>query len=280
MAFSPDGKRIASAGQDGTVKLWDAATRQETLALKQVQVRTLAFSPDGHRLASASGDRTVRVWDARPPEDEPSTSVVQGEADRLVQSLFDELLVREDVLDRLRARGDLSPAVREQALALAGRHPVDANRLNEASWRLARHPGFEPLAYLRAVHLAEAACETSPENGLYLNTLGVARYRAGQHREALDVLNRSLQVNTRAGIPYLVDLEFIAMARHQLGQSVEARETLDRIRDVMKDHPESASNDANAFLQEAAGLIERPTSTGAGAPGLGRREEGHPPRPR
>ena len=66
MAFSPDGKRLASASLDRTVKVWDAATGQETLTLKGHTGWSLsvAFSPDGKRLASASGDRTVKVWDA------------------------------------------------------------------------------------------------------------------------------------------------------------------------------------------------------------------------
>ncbi len=68
MAFSPDGKRLASASGDRTVKVWDAATGQETLTLKghTGDVWSVAFSPDGKRLASASDDRTVKVWDARP----------------------------------------------------------------------------------------------------------------------------------------------------------------------------------------------------------------------
>ena len=66
MAFSPDGKRLASASTDRTVKVWDAATGQETLTLKghTDQVTSVAFSPDGQRLASASDDETVKVWDA------------------------------------------------------------------------------------------------------------------------------------------------------------------------------------------------------------------------
>jgi len=67
VAFSPDGKRLASVSSDQTVKVWDAATGQELFTLKghTGTVHTVAFSPDGTRLASASDDKTVKVWDAR-----------------------------------------------------------------------------------------------------------------------------------------------------------------------------------------------------------------------
>ena len=67
VSFSPDGKRLASASNDQTVKVWDAATGQESLTLKghTGAVVSVAFSPDGQRLASASFDQTIKVWDAR-----------------------------------------------------------------------------------------------------------------------------------------------------------------------------------------------------------------------
>ncbi len=65
LAFSPDGHRVASASQDRTVKIWDAATGQElrTLTGHTDLVSRVAFNPDGDRLVSGGQDRTVRVWD-------------------------------------------------------------------------------------------------------------------------------------------------------------------------------------------------------------------------
>ena len=66
MAWSPDGRTVASAGGDGAIKIWDAqgGALLRTFYGHSEQVTTLAWSPEGRRLASAGLDATVRLWDS------------------------------------------------------------------------------------------------------------------------------------------------------------------------------------------------------------------------
>jgi WD40 repeat protein len=63
VAFSPDGQTIATASQDGTVKLWRAADGKVLRTLQGADGMTsVAFAPDGQTLAAGSKDKTVRIW--------------------------------------------------------------------------------------------------------------------------------------------------------------------------------------------------------------------------
>jgi WD40 repeat protein len=79
-AFSPDGKRLALAGLDRTIKIWEAEHGQELLTLNgpRDQILCLTFSPDGKRLAAGGTENKVgllKIWDATPLENSGAPGV-------------------------------------------------------------------------------------------------------------------------------------------------------------------------------------------------------------
>ena len=67
VAFSPNGKALASGNWDHTITLWDVKTGKVRASIKghASVVNSVAFSPDGKTLASGSYDRTIRLWNVK-----------------------------------------------------------------------------------------------------------------------------------------------------------------------------------------------------------------------
>jgi WD40 repeat protein len=261
VAFRPDGRRIVSGAADNTIKLWDAQTGEEIFTLRGhvANVLGVALSPDGNRIASASTDFTVKIWDALLPDPE---TLHKRRAAGLVARLFPELLLKEDVVARLRGDVALSEPIRAAALAFGASWHEDPRRLNNASWAIVKSSGRSREDYLRALRYIEAACRIEPESGNFLNTLGVAQYRVRRDEAALATLTRSDRVNAAASqgsIPQ--DLAFLAMAQYRLGHRDLALAALTRLRDVMKKPRWSTDQEAQSFLREADALIGTPPGT-------------------
>jgi WD40 repeat protein/serine/threonine protein kinase len=191
VSFSSDGRRLASASLDQTVRVWDATTGKELLMLKghTNTVVGVCFSPDGRRLASASYDQTVRLWETLDVPDElwrKRGLVSQVNALFEMNASFEELHPREKVLTALQKDPTLDEADRKFALEVAQSHSLPGNPRpwNEQAWEVVKTRDAGKEAYTRALRQAEAAVRLVTENGLFLNTLGVAQYRVGRINSA------------------------------------------------------------------------------------------------
>jgi WD40 repeat protein len=78
IAFSQDGARLVSGSVDGSLKVWDPALGQEILTLRGETARVWSVAFDGRRIISAGEDKTLRIWDGRPLEGTADSAAAAG----------------------------------------------------------------------------------------------------------------------------------------------------------------------------------------------------------
>jgi len=244
--------------------VWDATTGQELLTLKghTFWIGSVSFSPDGQRLASASFDSTVKVWDARPWT---AQQRAQSQARILLTVRWRQMESLEDLQASLRDDKTINDQVRQQALdwsELFWKSYVRAlqrsEQWNRNSWEIVRQPDLPAVKYQTALSMALLANGLRPDYGMYLNTLGVAQYRAQKYNEALATLTRSQKLNApQFGGESPYDLVFLAMTRFQLGEQKQAADLLNKIKakadQVKEKDPQGKRLDL--FIKEAESLI-------------------------
>jgi len=173
------------------------------------------------------------------------------ESELVVRTLQSEVGLKSKIIERVNSLPDLSPAARSSALLMSKEVEENPLKLNLASWATVSKPGREQAAYELALAQAEAAYRLKPDPEI-LNTLGVAQYRLGKFKHAIETLERSRKANPN-GPNTPADLAFLAMAQYRAGQVDDSRRQLNKLRDAVK--AAEGDEEASAFLGEAEKLI-------------------------
>jgi tetratricopeptide (TPR) repeat protein len=211
------------------------------------------------------------VWDTTPLT---PAERLRREAMTVVNRLAEEVALKEEMLTQIRNDASLGEPLWQLALKLAARHREDPSQLNGAALRIVNQPGLDAAKYRLALRQAEAALRlASPEYYFYgtdrpRTVFGIAQYRLGHYREALESLKRAqdeheARAKSSPSLLSFASKEFppwnhaiMAMAYFQLGEQDQARALFGRLREIMKDPYWGGNPSAQGFLREAEMLIE------------------------
>jgi serine/threonine protein kinase/WD40 repeat protein len=236
VAFSPDGRLMALEMAPAVLHLKEVATGRTVAKLEDPcgdRAIWQGFTPDGTRLVVvAKYASAIHLWDLRairtrlkemnldwdwpefPPAPTGTTTATPVTIEVLPGDLAKPALAREQ-----RAQQAIERYRREVEA-----NPNAARACNNLAWAYLVAP--EALRDVEAaLPLAEKAVRLAPRPAIYRNTLGVAYYRAGRYREAVEVLRPNVENQAEVDVAY--DLYFLAMSHYRLGETARARDYYD-----------------------------------------------------
>jgi WD40 repeat protein/serine/threonine protein kinase len=219
LTFSPDGRRLASAGMgyDHTTRIWDTTSGQELLVLTSNDGNRprLSFSPNGDWLATCR-DR-VEFWDFRPID---ATTAAENDALSLAQHYFELPLAREQALADLNSDRSVAENVRDMAREQLSRWKENPNHYERSAWQVIRSPYCSVDASRKALDWTNQAAVAERPHGRILK--GAALYRDGKFDEARQVLTIGGQKAPSADWE-LVRRTFLALTELRLGHTTESK---------------------------------------------------------
>ena len=260
VTYNSRGDRIASGSGDHTLRIWNAERHDLLLTLRGHEgvVTSVDWSLDGNRILTASSDLTVRLWETeRASLRMRWRGVAQGaRLEPIVERLFEQEIFVDRVVAKLLEDGSLSARARATAIRLARvKGDPSPGELNSSSFAVVEKPGGSVGDYQSALEKAEAASGLEPENAAYMTTLGIALYRLGRYREALDTLVRAERLNEQGNKDLRVhDLLFMAMCHGKLGNQGQAHNLLREARALLT----GRTDEERSFLREAEKLLGEP----------------------
>ncbi|MDA1049287.1 MAG: protein kinase [Planctomycetota bacterium] len=168
VAFSPDGKHVATAGEDGTAVIWNSETGelQRTLSGHVGTVWSVAYSHDGTLIATAGHDKTVRLWNSSTGE---SLKVMNGHRATVTAVAFNP-----NSTQVVSVAGNWPPRPPGEVLiwdVSSGMISKELTRQIPAAWRVAWSPDGALIAVSRGVQRQSAVDIWSTKTGRTLKTL-------------------------------------------------------------------------------------------------------------
>ncbi len=238
LAYSPDGKRIASGDESGLLVIWDSVTGNPLLKLDcgQSAIWGLAWSPDARTIVTSGGDGTLRFWQGTfdvPKKPGPANVLKQ----RLAQ---------------WKPQDDISSMQLAFALAWTGQtNEYEAfctkvltyanNNTNSSPERAAKSyliRGSDPELLEQAVALAERAWaqgQDTEDRPWFQMCLALARYRQTNYAGALEILSHLVTASEAWTVGPSLMIQ--AMALHRMNRFEEARSAYDAGELIMKRPP-------------------------------------------